>query len=661
MPPTKRKSYTISEKLRVISQFKDSQFPGRKFAKTIGLPYSTLRDWLRQEAALQTGSSTTRARVARKIPRKCVGHFPAVDAAVLKWVHKCNYEGIRVKDRLIMLQGIQVRNKLLRERPGDLQLQAFKCSKIWCYRFKKRSNLCSRRHTTAHRLPGDFREKTIAFLKEVHQVCSDNNITRPHIINMDQVPRYYECDSGTTITTKGSREVLLGKASNNHKRFTFTPFIDASGRMLIKHALFSKLKNIPKHHNQCRVSVNVTGMWSSSILKEYIDESIRVTREDFNQHQNILIVLDSYAVHVQFVRLNSQSYKERGVFFVVIPPGLTGILQPLDVALNRPFQQHFDDCTNEYQAAALENNNNRTPKGNIRMPSTEAMTGWIVNWSNTVTPDMITKAFDLCGIVPKNEFDLEKLHKPLRDIYNRNVTVEQWIEEHSSVLEPVRIEGIEDWRLFEGRNAFFLVLKSLDEDNDDSVDFVGTLCNDVLKVLQESELTKEMITHEDIETIRKGMSLTYGYFEVYAVAEIYKIQLHLVVLNEENVPVERAVFGKIYKGKPIGLYIKKDPQRIICPPSYDPEDICFFEHQLVGNDTDESEMGDELDGSDYDGLQEAFVLDGDEAIDDNESLMGIEYEINPTPPNQANVQELVFACTLDVTEEIEDAEELVVV
>lgn len=91
-----------------------------------------------------------------------------------------------------------------------------------------------------------------------------------------QVPRYYENDKASTIATKGSPEILLRKSSTSHKKFTFTPFITASGKFLIKHALFSNLKHIPKTYDQrCKVDVNATAMWNLGLVTKYVDEAVR--------------------------------------------------------------------------------------------------------------------------------------------------------------------------------------------------------------------------------------------------------------------------------------------------------------------------------------------------------------------------------------------------
>lgn len=579
MAPIKRKSFTVREKLVIIDQRKASNLTGRAFSKSVGVSESTVRLWMAREAALRRFEKTPIVRTIRKIPRKRVGFHPEVDRQVLEWVRARNELGIRVKDRLIMAQALIVRDRLLAQgiESGTRQaLKDFEASQLWCARFKQRNNLCSRRHTTSHRLPHGFKQLCIKFIEEVHQICTEQKITREGIINLDQVPRYFEAARSTTITAKGSKNVLLGKCQNTHKRFTFTPFVSATGKVLLKHALFSKITNIPKHHERCRVSVNGTGMWNETILKKYIDESIRMARGIFSIDKALLFILDSYTVHVKFVRLNKDQYATMNVFFAVIPPNLTGILQPLDVAINRSFQQYFNDRSMEYQCESLEKGTNKTKSGNIKMPSTELVTTWVVEWCDSLTSQHVSNSFDLCGLVPPDEFAVEKLHKPLKDIFDENITVEQWLRIHSNVLEANQLDYDGGWDFFEGEHAFFSALAAVVDCSDAKVwieQFILKVCN----LLAEDPLTKDMFDEEEKKVIKTGNTFTHGRLEIYAAATILKTQLHLIAVNEADVPTSRVVFGTDSGDDPTAFYYKSDPLIVMVPHIYDPATTHFID------------------------------------------------------------------------------------
>lgn len=311
--------------------------------------------------------------------------FPVIEEELLAWVKERNVRGIRVKDRFIQLQCLNVRDRLLAEMidsPEKTSLQAFQASRIWLYRFKQRFNLRSRRHTTTHTLPDQFRELAKNFIESVHKLCEDFDISRERIINMVQVPRYSENDKNTTITTKGTREVLLRKSSTSHKRFTFTPFITAQGKFLKKHALFSNLKNIPKNKTRCNVDVNKTGMWNERILTKEITEAAKISRGLFNLRSD----------HLRLIRRSYEIHQRKG-----------GYLQAA---------QHLLRCD----------------------PSA---THWIASTSRMFDVDL--SAFDVCGLVPRDKFDIEKLHTPLQAAFNELLSTDEWLQKFSSLACEDRV------------------------------------------------------------------------------------------------------------------------------------------------------------------------------------------------------------------------------
>lgn len=190
-------------------------------------------------------------------------------------------------------------------------------------------------------------------------MIAQHGIKPENIVNLDQVPRYFEVENNATITLRGTREVFTKKASTSPKRFTFTPVITAGGTFLAVHLLFANLKNRPAVDPRCVVDVNKTGMCNDAVLKRIVEDFIiKNCQTVFNEPT--LILLDSYDTHVKFVGTNAQRYARKNVYFMLIPPCMTGLLQPLDVAINRSFQQYYGDKYSEYISDTLKHLSNRS-------------------------------------------------------------------------------------------------------------------------------------------------------------------------------------------------------------------------------------------------------------------------------------------------------------
>lgn len=81
---------------------------------------------------------------------------------------------------------------------------------------------------------------------------------------------------------------------------TYTPTINAAGKLVEQHVLFSKLKNVPgRVANGITVNVNWTGMWSKEITKEWFERVI-FTNACCSAFSNewTLVIMDSFPGHV---------------------------------------------------------------------------------------------------------------------------------------------------------------------------------------------------------------------------------------------------------------------------------------------------------------------------------------------------------------------------
>ena len=99
-------------------------------------------------------------------------------------------------------------------------------------------------------MPANAKELSIKFLDDVKDAISQHGIKECNIINMDQVPRYFERKASHTLTARGATNVELRNANTSHKRLTYTPTVNAAGELINQNVLFSGLKNTPRDVNE---------------------------------------------------------------------------------------------------------------------------------------------------------------------------------------------------------------------------------------------------------------------------------------------------------------------------------------------------------------------------------------------------------------------------
>ena len=106
-----------------------------------------------------------------------------------------------------------------------------------------------------------------------------------------------------------------------------------------------------------------------------------------------LLVWDSFRAHlsedVKWVLKISRTD------VAVIPGGMTSLLQPFDVGVNKPLKDNLRQFWNKWM---LDGNHTFTPAGSIRKPDLRQICQWILESWNVISPDTIKRSFLKCCI-----------------------------------------------------------------------------------------------------------------------------------------------------------------------------------------------------------------------------------------------------------------------
>jgi hypothetical protein len=111
-----------------------------------------------------------------------------------------------------------------------------------------------------------------------------------------------------------------------------------------------------------------------------------------------------------------------------VPPNLTNILQPLDVAVNRSFQAYYQTLYDSYIGRAIDDPTLQTKAGNPKVPGYLMVSNWIIEWIATKNSDQIINSFKVSGLLPKENFALEHPHPPLKALFLPTLDIIIWNE-----------------------------------------------------------------------------------------------------------------------------------------------------------------------------------------------------------------------------------------
>lgn len=278
-------------------------------------------------------------------------------------------------------------------------------------------------------------------------------------------------------------------------------------------------------------------MWNEMITSRVIELIVKKSQSPFREPT--LILLDSYGTHLKFVQEKGEWYEQRKVFLKVIPAKMTGMLQPLDVAVNRSFQQKYNDLYNEHMTVAINSVDPaaRTKSGNVKMPAYLQISDWILEWAGEQPAEKIAKAFDVCGLVHVDEFSLEKLHKPLRDCFDENFSLASWENAHREFTEEENI-GIEEEpisvKIFTEAFSMFKSLYALieDDDGEDYDYWLTKTLESVKNFITQDDILSSIFTEEERDRFDSGSATGSG-VEFSAAAAVLEIHLKLIEIDKD--------------------------------------------------------------------------------------------------------------------------------
>lgn len=382
LPSTKRQSYTVSDKLRII-QFAE-QNGNRAAEREFGVSESNVRLWRKSKENLEKMPRLKRANRGKRAA------WPELEIDLLAWITEKRNNGLAILPSLVRLKALE----LAKDEKYNIPEGQFKAGNHWCQRFMKRNALSLRQKTTlAQRLPADYEEKIVRFHRFIINRRKEHGYPLHLIANMDETPLTFDMPPNRTINNMGEKTIKIRTTGNEKNRVTVVLACCGDGSK-IKPMVIFKRKNVPKINNQHGVVVSAQqkGWMDSEQMKVWIEKAWRRRLGGLGRRKSLL-VYDAFEAHV--TDTVKAAFKRENTDLAVIPGGLTSILQPLDVSLNKPFKDGVRKRWMEWMADGIHE---FTATGRQKKPSEELICLWISQAWNEIPAEMITASFLKCGI-----------------------------------------------------------------------------------------------------------------------------------------------------------------------------------------------------------------------------------------------------------------------
>ena len=374
-----RRAFTAKEKLAAIAyaEAHGNRAAGHEFS----IDESNIRQRRKQKLRLQTMPRKKQAN------RGSSEKFPQIEEKVLEFVMERRRCGQSVSTSEIRIHGTKVAK--------SMKIKDFKASADWCYAFMRRKGLSIRRRTDiSQKLPEDYEDKLVEFQKFIIKQRKLHDYDLSQIGNADQTPLTFDLPAATTVAPKGSKTVSINTTGHEKDRFTVMLACTADGRKLPPFIIF-KRKTLPKGMTWPKgviVRCQDHGWMDNDLMIDWV-KNVWGKRPG-GLRQKSLLVLDAFRCHKSdYIKtLLKEDYRS---MLTIIPGGMTSILQPLDVSVNKPMKVMLRHRWNDWYC---DGEHTFTASGNMRKPTLLDVCTWVNDAWEELDPAIIVKTFKKCSI-----------------------------------------------------------------------------------------------------------------------------------------------------------------------------------------------------------------------------------------------------------------------
>lgn len=380
MGPVKRMKHTAGFKIKVIKFAKENG--NRAAARMFDVGESSVREWKKNEMTI---INMPRNKCAL---RKGVEKWPILEENVANWVLENRQNGLIITRNSVRLFAL----KWAKTNPNESE--HFKATTSWCSRFMARNNLVLREKTkVSQMLPKDLESKLISFQKYVINLRRQKEYLLSQIGNMDETPVMFDMTGNKTIDVKGTKTVHIKTTGHEKSRFTVVLSCLADGTKLKPMVIF-KRKTMPKCNfpKDIFIHVHEKGWMDENGVKLWI-KNVWQKRPGALKNPESLLVWDMFRSHL--MDNPKKLLRECNTDMAVIPGGLTSLVQPLDVCINKPFKANLKRIWNMWM---LEGEKTFTKGGQIRHASLETVCEWIIKAWDEIQPEIVQNSFKKCSI-----------------------------------------------------------------------------------------------------------------------------------------------------------------------------------------------------------------------------------------------------------------------
>jgi hypothetical protein len=356
----KRECYSLEFKYKVITEYKKNQ-NFSLCSRLFGIDRRIIKHWHDKKEELE---KSKHKRLRCKLYKNSKCYFPELETKLYTWAEETRSIGGCLSGVALIRKATEIYNEIYSDA---IEKKEFNGTSGWLKNFLKRHSLVRRRITTTGR---ELPTNTLAIIKDFFETCNrlrvEPHFTRDCIINMDETSIYLDFPTSYTYAKKGSKRVKAVTSGAERTRLSAAFGATASGIKLPIYIIVprkTELSNYEPPENV--VLVYKTGAtFDQYQVADYLD---LVIKKFINNRRletgKFTMFIDSAKCHL--TQTVSAKYSEINVNRMFIPPRMTNLLQPADVAWFANIKKAYNSKWCEWFMTAdktyTKNNNMRSP------------------------------------------------------------------------------------------------------------------------------------------------------------------------------------------------------------------------------------------------------------------------------------------------------------
>ena len=353
-------------------------------SREFGVAESNIRLWRKQRSELEEMPRTKQARRGKQ------ALYPDLEKGLVDWV-----ESQRKNRYIVTCFHVQLQARKMSKDVKYGVSENFKVSNGWCQKFMKRHSLALRQRTKiSQKLPKDLDEKITKFHTFVLNLRKKHDFNLDQIGNMDETPMFFDMPGNRTLDKVGNKTVYVRTTGHEKTHFTVVLCCMADGTKLQPMVIF-KRKTIPKGEKfppGVLVHCHEKGWMDEDGITLWL-EKVWNKRPGALLKKPAMLVWDQFRAHLtEPVKKKLDKLKTQQA---VIPGGLTSVLQPLDVCLNKPFKDHVRKNWISWMGSHQVE---RTAGGNLKKPGLSTVVTWVKEAWDSLPDSMVSRSFLKTGI-----------------------------------------------------------------------------------------------------------------------------------------------------------------------------------------------------------------------------------------------------------------------